>query len=491
MNYVECFAAECVVSYNSTLHSQHSTLLLRFFMKNRYIGDRAFYRHVFGIAIPIIVQNGITNFVSMLDNIMVGQVGTLPMSGVSIVNGLIFVFNLCIFGASSGAGIFTAQFYGSKDDEGIRHTFRFKFLICCIISALGIGLFLLGDRFLIGLYLTGEGDPAEAAEVLHYGVQYLHVMLWGFLPFALTNTYASTLKETGNTFVPMLAGITATLVNLVGNYILIFGHFGAPALGVRGAALATVISRFVELAIVAGWTHLHSGKNPFIAGVYRSFYLPGKLLKAIVIKGMPLLINEFLWSSGMAILNQCYSTCGLDVVPAQNISSTLFQLSSVVFLSMGNAVGIIMGQMLGAGSTEPTIRDTSRKLLALSVVSGVVFGCLMASVSGIFPKIYNTTEAVQQLAMWLICINAFMMPFNSYTNATYFTLRSGGQTLVTFLFDSCFVWCFCVPLAYCLSRFTAMPIIPLFAICQGTDLIKCLIGAFMIKQGKWIQNLTA
>jgi len=460
-------------------------------MLHRYIGDKAFYRRVFGVAIPIIVQNGITNFVSMLDNIMVGQIGTMPMSGVSIVNGLIFVFNLCIFGASSGAGIFTAQFCGSNDTEGVRHTFRFKILICLVLSALGIALFLLGDSFLIGLYLTGEGDPAEAAEVLHYGLQYLYVMVWGFLPFALTNAYASTLKESGNTFVPMVAGIAATLVNLVGNYILIFGHFGAPALGVRGAALATVISRFVELAMVAGWTHLNTGKNPFIVGAYRSFYLPGRLLKSIVIKGMPLLINEALWSSGMAIMNQCYSTCGLDVVPAQNISSTLFQLSSVVFLSLGNAVGIIMGQMLGAGNPEAEVRDSNRKLLALSVVSGMVFGIFMASISGLFPRLYNTTAEVRQLAMWLICINAFMMPFNSYTNATYFTLRSGGQTMITFLFDSCFVWGVCIPIAYCLSRFTDLPIIPLFTICQSTDLVKCIIGAAMIKQGKWIQNLTA
>ena len=460
-------------------------------MKKRYIGDRAFYRRCFGVAIPIIVQNGITNFVSMLDNIMVGQIGTLPMSGVSIVNGLIFVFNLCVFGASSGAGIFTAQFCGSHDQEGVQHTFRFKFLICCLISLLGTGIFLLGDSFLIGLYLTGEGDPAQAAEVLTYGLQYLHVMLWGFLPFALTNTYASTLKESGNTFVPMIAGIAATLINLAGNYILIFGHFGAPALGVRGAALATVISRFAELAIVAGWTHCNPEKNPFIVGAYRSFYLPGKLFRAIIRKGMPLLINEFLWASGMAIMNQCYSTCGLDVVPAQNISSTLFQLGSVVFLSMGNAVGILMGQMLGAGNTEENVRDSNRKLLALSVASGVVFGVLVACVSGVFPKLYNTTEAVRQLATWLICITAFMMPFNSYTNATYFTLRSGGQTLVTFLFDSCFVWGICIPLAFCLSRFTNLSIIPMFAICQGTDLAKCIIGAAMIKQGKWIQNLTA
>ena len=398
-------------------------------MFHKYIGSRAFYRRVFSVAVPIIVQMGITNFVSMLDNIMVGQIGTMPMSGVSIVNGLIFVFNLCIFGASSGAGIFTAQFYGSGDDEGVRHTFRFKILICAAISAIGVTLFLLGDSFLIGLYLTGEGDPAEAAEVLRYGLQYLYIMVWGFLPFALTNAYSSTLKESGNTFVPMVAGIAATAVNLVGNYILIFGHFGAPVMGVRGAALATVLSRFVELAIVAGWTHLNAGKNPFIVGAYRSVYLPGRLLKSIVIKGMPLLVNEALWSSGMAIMNQCYSTCGLAVVPAQNISSTLFQLASVVFLSLGNAVGIIMGQMLGAGNTEAVVRDSNRKLLALSVVSGIVFGGSMAAVSGLFPRIYNTTEEVQTLAMWLICINAAMMPFNSYTNATYFTLRSGGQPL--------------------------------------------------------------
>ena len=459
-------------------------------MNHRYIGDRAFYRRVFGVAVPIIIQNGISNFVSLLDNIMVGQVGTIPMSGVSIVNGLLFVFNLSIFGASSGAGIFTAQFYGSQDHTGVRHTFRFKLLICTVLSLLGAAVFLFGGSGLIGLYLTGEGDAATAAGALEYGLKYLSIMLWGFLPFALTNTYSSTLRETGETFIPMVGGITAVCVNLVLNYVLIFGHFGAPKMGVEGAALATVISRYVELAIVAGWTRSHTARNPFIVGAYRSMYIPGRLLKSILIKGMPLLINEFLWSSGMAIMNQCYSTCGLDVVPAMNISSTLFNLGSVVFLSMGNSVGIIMGQMLGAGHPEAEVRDSNRKLIAVSVASGAVFGVLMAAVSGLFPEIYNTTDAVRHLAAQLICVSAVMMPFNSYTNATYFTLRSGGQTLVTFLFDSCFVWVCCVPLAFCLSRFTGISILPLYIICQGTDFIKCAVGAVMLKQGKWIQNLT-
>ena len=459
-------------------------------MFKRYIGDRAFYRRVLGIAVPIIIQNGITNFVSLLDNIMVGQVGTIPMSGVSIVNGLLFVFNLCVFGASSGAGIFTAQFHGSGDSEGIRHTFRFKIMTCILLSLTGAAVFLLGGEVLIGLYLTGEGDAASAAGALSYGLEYLAVMVWGFLPFALCNAYSSTLRETGETMVPMVGGISAVLVNLILNYVLIFGHFGAPEMGVKGAALATVISRYVELAIVAGWTHRNKARNSYIVGVYRSFYLPGRLLKNIIRKGMPLLINEFLWSTGMAFLNQCYSTCGLDVVPAMNISSTLYNLGSVVFLSIGNSVGILMGQMLGAGNTEEAVRDSNRKLMAVSVVSGLVFGGLMAAFSGLFPRLYNTTDEVRQLAMWLICINAMMMPFNSYTNATYFTLRSGGQTLVTFLFDSCFVWVICVPLAFCLSRFTDISILPLFTICVSTDLVKCVIGAVMLRQGKWIQNLT-
>ena len=459
-------------------------------MIHRYIGDRAFYRRVLTIAIPIIIQNGITNFVSLLDNIMVGQVGTESMSGVSIVNGLIFVFNLCIFGASSGAGIFTAQFHGSQDQEGVRNTFRFKFLICLILAALGSALFLLADVPLINLYLTGDGDAATAALILSEGRKYLHIMIWGFLPFAITQAYASNLKETGNTVLPMLASVAATLINLVGNYILIFGHFGAPALGVRGAAIATVLSRFVELAIVAGWTHCNTDKAPYIVGAFRSFRIPGKLLKAIAIKGMPLLLNEFLWSSGMAVLNQCYSTCGLDVVPAQNIASTLFQLGSVVFLSMGNAVGILMGQMLGAGNSVQQVRDTNRKLLALCLTSGIFFGILICTVSGLFPRLYNTTPAVRQLATWLICVNAAAMPCHSYNNCTYFTLRSGGQTMVTFIFDSCYVWAVCVPLAFCLSRFTDIPIIPLFAICQATELVKCGIGAYMLRKGTWIQNLT-
>lgn len=459
-------------------------------MYKRYIGDRTFYSHVLKIAVPIIIQNGITNFVSLLDNIMVGQVGTLEMSGVSIANQLLMVFNLCVFGASSGAGIFCAQFFGRDDHDGVRHTFRFKYLACLLLGVLGIGIFLVGGEGLLGLYLQGDGDPTAARQTLGYGLSYLKIMLLGFLPFALTNAYSSTLRETGQTVVPMVGGIAAVLVNLVLNFLLIFGHFGFSALGVQGAAIATVVSRYVELAVVAGWTHLHSKTVPFIVGAYRSLHIPKQLLFSIAKKGLPLLLNEFLWSSGVAVLNQCYSTCGLDVVPALNISSTIQNLANVVGIALANAVGIIMGQMLGAGQARKSIQDANRKLLALSVMCGIVFGCVLMTLSGLFPLLYNTSDGIRLIGANLIRITAVLMPVMAYSLCAYFTLRSGGQAFITFLFDSCFMWVCAVSLAFCLSRFTDLPIIPLYAICQGTELIKCVIGTWLIKKGFWIKNLT-
>ena len=453
------------------------------------MSNKHFYRRVLAVALPMMIQNGITNFVQMLDNVMVGQVGTIPMSGVAIVNQLMFVFNLCVFGAASGAGIFTAQFKGREDHAGIRHTFRFKLIVGALLSAAGIGIFLTFGKDLIALYLTGEGTPEEAAQTMDYGLRYLKVMLIGLVPFALSNAYSGTLREIGETKVPMIAGITAVFVNLIGNYILIFGHFGAPALGVVGAAVATVISRYVELAIVALWTHTHGTRHPFITGALRSFRIPGKLTGDIIRKGMPLLINEFLWSTGMAFLSQCYSTRGLDVVAALNIATTISQVSNVVFLSLGNAVGILMGQMLGAGAPEEQIRRDNRRMIGLCVWVCFGVGAIAVVLSGVFPRLYNTTDSVRSIAAGLICLSAVMMPVNSYNNAMYFTLRSGGQTFVTFVFDSGYSWCVCVPVAYLLSRFTSLSILPLYAVCVGVDVFKIFIGKYLLDKGVWIRRI--
>lgn len=454
----------------------------------KFIGTKEFYRKVILIALPIILQNGITNFVGLLDNIMVGQVGTDQMSGVAIVNQLLFVFNLSIFGGLSGAGIFTAQYFGKGSIEGVRHTFRFKVIACILICTIGLVVLGVWDDVLISSFLHEGSATGNAYETLRYGIDYLRIMLIGLIPFSITQIYVSTLRETGETLLPMKAGITAVVVNLCLNYVLIFGNFGFPVLGCVGAAAATVISRFVECAIVLWWTHKHKEKNQYLIGAYKSMYIPLPLVKQIMIKGMPLLVNEFLWSVGMTMLTQNYSTRGLATVAALNISNTINNVFNVIYIALGSTVAIIVGQLLGANKMEDAKREDTW-LISFSVGSCFVVGTVLLCIAPIFPQLYNTTDEVKELAHRLINVVAIMMPINAFLHSTYFTLRSGGKTIITFFFDSVFICCISVPAAFVLAHYTSVPIVVLYILVQSLDLIKCVIGFILVKKGVWLQRM--
>lgn len=457
-------------------------------LRKKFIGDKAFYAMVLAIAVPIMVQNGITNLVNLLDNIMVGRLGTEQMSGVSIVNQLIFVYNICIFGGVSGAGIFTAQYFGQKDSEGVRYTFRFKLWMTTILTVGAILLFLFCDDLLINLYLSGSSDGGDLLAALEYGKKYLRIMLIGLPAFMILQVYASTLRECGETVVPMKAGMAAVLVNLVFNYFLIYGKFGFPQMGVAGAAIATSMSRYVEAAIVVLWTHKHTDAHPFAKGLYHSLTLPAPVAKKIFIKGMPLVINEALWSAGIAFLMQCYSVRGLNVVAGLNIANTVHNLFKVVFLALGNSVAIVVGQLLGAGKMEEA-RDKDNKMIAFSVMSCVGVALVMISLAPVFPLLYNTSAAVRHQAMVFMIAQAIFMPQEAFIHATYFTLRSGGKTVVTFFFDCVFLLLVNLPVVFMLSRFTQIPAHYIYVCCQVVDWIKCVIGFILVKRGVWIQNI--
>lgn len=457
-------------------------------IRSKYFGDRQFYKMALAVALPIMIQNGITNFVAMLDNIMVGSVGTVQMTGVSIANTLMFVFNLTIFGAVSGAGIFGAQFYGKGDYDGVRYAFRYKIAICAVIAAIGLSLFCFFGDELIRLYLRGQGDVEDIEASLAYGRSYLHLMLLGIPPFVLQQCYAGTLRESGKTVLPMTAGLVAVGVNLLGNWLLIFGRFGLPRLGADGAAIATVISRYVEAGIIMICVHTQVDKTPYFRGAWRSLRVPGSLARKISVKGVPLLINEVLWAAGQALLVQCYSLRGYHVVAAVNICNSIGQVFTIAFVTMGTAIGIIVGQLLGAGKVEEA-KDTDRKLIVFSELVCVIVMLVFASVSEIFPRIYNTSDEIRLLASRLILITAGLMPINCYANAAYFTLRSGGKTYVTFLFDSVYACLVVAPIAFVLSRYTGLPILLLYFCCLALDVGKCIIGFFMIHSGVWVQNI--
>ena len=386
----------------------------------KYLGNRRFYRMVLAVAVPIMVQNGITNFVSLLDNIMVGSLGTE----------------------------------------------------------------------LIGTFLHDGSTEGDLALTLSEGLSYLNVMLIGLIPYVISQVYASTMRETGDAVLPMIASIVAVATNFVLNVVLIFGYLGAPAMGVKGAALATVISRFAELAVLVVWGHTHTDKCSFLVGAYRSLRVPRLLTGRIMLKGLPLMVNELFWSLSITMRNQCYSTRGLDVVAAQNINSTIENLFNVVYLALGTSISIVVGNLLGAGKLDEA-KDNARRMAAFSVMSSVGISLLLVSVAWAFPLLYNTGADVRSLATFMILITALFTPFRAFAHAAYFTLRSGGKVMVTILFDSVYMWSIVMPVAFLLANFTSLNILWLFIVCQGVEAAKFLLGALLLKKSNWAKQLVA
>ncbi len=456
--------------------------------KKKFIGDSAFYKKLLGIAFPIMIQNGMTNFVNLLDNIMVGQLGTEQMSGVAIVNQLVFIYYLLIFGGLSGVGIFTAQYFGKKDDEGIRHTFRYKIwlgLVICISFAMV--LLINGDK-LIGLYLNSSTEGGDLAATLSYGLEYLGIILFMFPAIYITQLCCSTLRECGETKVPMVAGVTAVLTNLVLDYILIFGKFGLPAMSVRGAALATVIARFVEMTVVVVWCLRHRDTHTYFKGMFRTLKVPLSLTKKYFLTGMPLLLNEGLWAVGVAMVSQAYSIRGLNVIAGQNIANTIYNIFNIVFIAMGDAVAIIIGQHLGAGDMKKA-RDEDNKIIAFAIFTSMIIGSIMFAASGLFPQLYKTNDLARLVATHFIMVQAIIMPKDAFLHTSYFTIRAGGKTIITFLFDSFFMLVVSVPVANLLVRLTDLGPATVFALVHSADLIKCVVGFILVKKGVWLQNI--
>lgn len=455
-----------------------------------YIGDRAFYKKALSVAVPIMIQNGITNFVNLLDNVMVGAVGTEQMTAVSIVNKLIFVYNLCLFGGCAGVGIFTAQFYGKGDYEGVKKSFRLKVYCNLAVLAVALTVLITAGPTLIQLFLheSESNRNLDLTRTLSYATQYLSVIIFGIIPQAVNEAYSSTLRETEHTKLPMVSGIAAIITNLTLNYILIFGHFGAPALGVRGAAIATVIAKFVELAITAVTVRVRD-IYAFLHGVCKTLRVPLEFVKTVLPKSIPLLVNETLWAIGVASLTYCYSLRGLDVVAGYNISTTITDIFNVITIAFGNAIAIIVGNLLGANKMEEAKRADAR-LIVFSFLICLGTSFVLFNLAPFLPNLYQGTAAHEkQLATSFLRVYSGYILINTISNNCYFTLRSGGKTVLTFLFDSVFMLCVNFPVAFLLAKFTAMPIVPLYACTLSVDIIKDIVGIILVRSGKWMQNI--
>ena len=455
---------------------------------HKLIGTKQFYKSTLAVALPIMVQNAVTNFVSLLDNIMVGQCGLEALSGVAIISQLMFVYYVTIFGATSGPGLFCAQFYGARDENSLRAAFRSKLLIALIVCFASIFILMLWQEQIISLYINDTGDGGDPLLMLQCAQRYLAIVIWGLPAFAIGQSYASTLREVGQTRVPMVASCIAVTLNLFGNWVLIFGKLGFPELGIIGAAIATVISRWVEMVFVIVWSHKHKYQVCFPLHLLNKTPVATGLYKQIAIKSLPLFCNELLWSLAQAFLLQMYSLRGLSVVAALNIAYVFLDLCDVVCFSMGSAIGIIVGQLLGAGKLDEAV-DTDHKLIAFTMMLSMVIMAIMAICAPVFPRIYDVPTEVRHLATSFILICALVTPFEVLPHTFYFTLRSGGKTFITFLFDSGFSWVINIPVVFLLIHYTTMPVAPLYFCSLSTCIVKCIIGWILVKKKLWVVNL--
>lgn len=459
----------------------------KFFKK--YIGDKAFYKMIFTVALPIVIQNVVSNFVSLLDNIMVGQLGQDEICGVAYANQLFSIYGMVVVAIVTGISIFTTQFHGKNDDEGIKKTFRFKLLVILSLTVLMIVVLLLFGEQLISLFIAKDSIEGDPELTLAYGKEYMMYLLPSYILYAFSQSYASTMKETENTVLPMVSSFIAIGANALLNYIFIFGKLGLPALGITGAAIATVISRVVEFAILAIATH-SSKKLTYSKGLYRGFFHIDKLLTSKILKSVtPLVINNFLWSFGMTAAASCYSSVDLAAGAAYSISNTFISMFSVFYISLGSAVSIIIGKYLGMGD-KTVVQDIATKMLAFSVFIGTVLGIILISLSGLFPKLYNISDMAKSIASSFLFITGALMPLYAYMKSATATVCSGGKTLAIMLFDGVFVVGVVYPLALILTRCTSLPIAVIYLIINGVEVLsKDIFSIVMLKKKTWINQV--
>ncbi len=443
------------------------------------IGDKAFYRRLFIVAAPLVLQQLITISVQLVDNVMVGRLGESAIGSVSIVNQLYFVVILITFGAMGGAGVFSAQYFGSKDYSRLKQTFRFKVLVGMIIATLSFIIFSFFGESLLRLFTSNP-------QTISWGMDYLTIAKWSAFPWILSVAVSSTFREIGITKPLLKISIAAILTNTLLNFILIFGLFGFPALGVIGAGLATLMSRIVELSLTL--VLLAKKGQIFSSRIFQLIHIEKKLLIAIIIMALPLTLNEALWSSGQTAFLHAYSTRGDEALAAMNITGAISQLVFVTFGGIATAVAVMVGNTLGQNELQQA-KDNAKKLIAFSVIFAVAAGIILFILSFFILNIYDVSEATKRTAAFNIRVNAIFIPVYSFNVALYFTLRSGGDTKSTMMIDSGYMWVVPVPVSLALAYFTKLPVIYMFLIVQMLDIPKMLFGLSRYRKGHWIKNI--
>ena len=438
---------------------------------------KGFYSSLFTIAIPISLQALLQNFVNMLDTVMIGRLGSVEIAAVGLGNQIFFILNMILFGITSGGGVFIAQFWGKKDLRGIRRSLGLMTLIAAFVALVFTVLGLLIPHQLIRIY---SPDP----EVVRVGGEYLRLACLSYIPTAISFSITLALRSTERVKLPLVCTSVSLLTNAGANYLLIF----LAGLGVKGAAIATVFSRLVELVILLSWTYSHGyeicGKLRELLGFDWNFVF--KYLKI----AFPVIVNETFWGLGTSVYNGIYAHAGTDSFTAYSITGTISQLTWVFCMGFGNGIGVLIGKLIGEKKLDQARAYALRSMWFMPLV-GAVVGVLLLPLSKLLPFLFNVEPKIIKMATQILMILILIYPFNSFCmDWIVGVCRAGGDTVFSAAGELIVLWGVAIPLGYVAAFVLHLPAPMIFLFLSSESIVKTIIGAIRVLSGKWLHEVT-
>lgn len=443
--------------------------------------ERNFYKLILSIALPIAIQNLITFSVSLIDTMMLGALGEVQLSAASIGNNLFFILTVLIFGLAGGSNILISQYWGKGDVNTIHKILSIMYRACIIIVAVFVAIATILPEEFMRIYTSD-------IRVIEEGAIYLRIISIGYIFYALTNATIMMLRSVKTVKISLVVYSVSLMVNAIFNYIFIFGKFRVPALGVKGAAIATVMARIVEFLIVI--IFMVKYENKICLRVKHLLKVDKIILKDFMVNCTPVLFNEFLWSTGSTMISIIIGRLGTETVAANSISNVVFQFVTVFIFGLSNATAVIIGNTIGEGKNEKA-KEYSRTVGVLSILMGIMAGVVILLIRPIVVDFYNVSQTTKDIAIQIMNSMSIIVIFQSFGITLMMgVLRGGGDAKFVLVNDIIFLWLVAIPCGFLTAFVLKWPIAAVFFVVKSDEIIKSIIATIRVLSGKWVRNVT-
>ena len=443
--------------------------------------DKRFYRLLFSIALPIAVQNLITFMVSMVDTLMVGALGEIQLSAVSIANNLFFVLTILMFGLAGGSNIMISQYWGKGNVKTIHKILAIMYRVCLLITGIFIFIAVFLPKYFMGIFTTDKA-------VIDFGASYLRIVCIGYLFYSITNCTIMMLRSVKTVSISIIVYTASLVVNSILNWIFIFGNLGAPELGIRGAAIATVCARITEFSIVLVFMFIYERKIGL--KIEHLLKIDKEILKDYVGLCTPVLCNELLWAIGASMISVIVGRMGTEVVAANSINGVAHQFVTVFIFGMSNATAVIIGNTIGEGKKEKA-KEYAYSIGIFSVVMGCISGLMILLIKPFVVNFYNVSYSTKLIAMEIMTVTSGIIVFQSLaSNFMMGVLRGGGDAKFVLINDLIFMWLVAIPGGFFVAFVLELPVALVFLVIKCDEILKSLTSVYRVISGKWINDVT-